>query len=83
MLWVTHVPLRRTHPHTRARKQTQVASAKEELRPALARLGWTENEVKWAQARADGDLIEGIRLLLKDETSSTSHSQGITVHTTS
>jgi hypothetical protein len=43
--------------------------SKEELRPALARLGWTENEVKWAQARAEGDLVEGIRLLLKDETS--------------
>lgn len=47
---------------------------KEELQPALARLGWTENEVKWAQARAEGDLVEGIRLLLKDELSA--HSQG-------
>lgn len=55
--------------------QTQgTAAAKEELRPALARLGWTENEVKWAQARAEGDLVEGIRLLLKDETSA--HGQG-------
>ena len=50
----------------------------EALRPALTKLGWTENEVKWAQARAEGDLVEGIKLLLKDETSAhhQSHSDG-------
>lgn len=46
----------------------------EELRPALTKLGWTENEVKWAQAKADGDLVEGIKLLLKEETSTHHHS---------
>lgn len=46
----------------------------EELRPALTKLGWTENEVNWAQAKADGDLVEGIKLLLKEETSTHHHS---------
>lgn len=50
-----------------------MATRGEELRPALAKLGWTENEVKWAQAKADGDLVEGIKLLLKDETSAQQH----------
>ena len=41
----------------------------EDLKPALQKLGWTENEIKWAQAKAEGDLLEGIKLLLKDEMS--------------
>jgi hypothetical protein len=43
--------------------------AGEELKPVLQKLGWTENEIKRAQHRAEGDLTEGIKLLLKDESS--------------
>jgi len=40
-----------------------------ELRRAAVNLGWTDNEINWAQAKAEGDFVEGIKLLLREEVS--------------